>query len=391
MALAPALAAVLIALVALLLLYGVKYFARVISHLIPRNLPVIGSAISDAVEAAAGSAINTLQGWLDAAMRPMVAILTAPIHVFRSLFDAIDANLHALTAKVSYIRTAIIPYWYHRSLAYAAGLVAALRAFAVAEIAAARRELGLAIDRARFYARALFVAALAYVDAQITTLSHVLGYAIDSARLYARRLVAAAVAVAAAELAHAVTMLHASIATVDRYAHAAYADTIGRIAALSVFLQRYADAAAAAAVADATAVLDASITAGMTDVWHGVTAEIADLEGVIAGDFPDILAGLRNIDLSIPRDVATAVTGAAAISIPMLRYLKQCGLNNCRNLGGLGKDLQALFGLVDDVALLGLVVGLVTDPHGTAHEIESVTSGIVESVMHEASNLFGVG
>ena len=124
--------------------------------------------------------------------------------------------------------------------------------------------------------------------------------------------------------------------------------------------------------------------------WVKITDDVAALEGVIATDLPDIAALARAIPRAIPRELADVIAGGLAIDALAIRYLRECGIPNCKNLHGFGKDLQGLFKLAEGAAFLGFLAYIITDPDGATRETEQVAGAILSDTIDGVRHLIGV-
>src|SRR6266702_3467070 len=124
--------------------------------------------------------------------------------------------------------------------------------------------------------------------------------------------------------------------------------------------------------------------------WVKITDEVAALEGVIATDLPDIAALARAIPRAIPRELADVIAGGLAVDALAIRYLRECGIPNCKNLHGFGKDLQGLFKLAEGAAFLGFLAYIITDPDGATRETEQVAGAILTDTIDGVRHLIGV-
>src|SRR6266702_1706265 len=124
--------------------------------------------------------------------------------------------------------------------------------------------------------------------------------------------------------------------------------------------------------------------------WVKITDDVAALEGVIATDLPDIGALARAIPRAIPRELADVIAGGLAVDALAIRYLRECGIPNCKNLHGFGKDLQRLFGLAEGAAFLGFLAYIITDPDGATRETEQVAGAILSDTIDGVRHLIGV-
>lgn len=384
------LGAVGIAVVALLLAVAAIYLARFIAGLIPSDLPVIGSRLHDVIINLTTYAIYGIHALLDSAVQPLMKVLAYPVTALTHLWDVAVASFTDLISVVAYIRHWAIPFAMRAAQAYAARLVAAAKAALTVAIEHTRAMLAAGLAAARSYAAGLVAAAIHQLTLALALAKAALVVAIDHTRALLAASIAATRSYARGLVAVAVTELHAAIGVVDHFARHAYADTLGRLAALGISLEHFATAAAAAATAESTAILNAGIHAGLSDVWPAITSEVDVLAAGIAVDFPDILTGIKAIPRAIPTDAAAAITATAAISIPMLRYLEKCGLRNCRNLGGLGNALHELEALIGGGALLAFVIEAAHNPGGIAGEIHDELEPVVGGLANGFLDLIGL-
>lgn len=150
-------------------------------------------------------------------------------------------------------------------------------------------------------------------------------------------------------------------------------------------------AAAAAHAAERAAILSIEVTAtSATAVVDGlIIDELDDLLGAIATDFPDIRAALGKIDLSKVGELAGVLSITGAISLAMTRYLRECGIPNCRNLGSYGRYLQDLLALVGAGSLFAALAELVQDPEGAARATVDALDDVLDAGVGVVRDLIG--
>lgn len=387
----PALAAIVIALAALLIYVGGPYLARFISQLVPDwHIPSFGS-LRDFVSGAIGDAINVLQDWLDAALKPAAQIISYPFVAVDNLFRAAVGALDDLRKLSSWIVKTMVPAAVANALAHARAYTDALQ-----------HRMGALIERIVAALTADIAAARAYASAIVSDLQHRMGRVITdvanalradiaAVRDYATGLVAQLQRYVDTQLAKLLATLTASIAAVDAFAHAAYNDTIGRITTAVRQLEADITVAAQQAVHDAVTDVETTVAAGISVVWPDV---VAGVEGAIdgaAGGFDWIRDELAKLDLSKVTDLAGLAALSGISAAVLTRYLRECGMPNCRNLSGLGRDLQALLSLVEGVEMFGWIRELISNPEGAAHDLADEMSGLVNGTVSSARTLFGVG
>jgi hypothetical protein len=71
-------------------------------------------------------------------------------------------------------------------------------------------------------------------------------------------------------------------------------------------------------------------------------------------------------------------------------YLRECGVPNCVNLSQLGKDLQALLGLVEDASFLALIVDLIHNPAEGADIVNTVFGPVLNDALSDAKELLSL-
>ena len=388
-ALAP-LAAVVVALLAAILLLAALYLGKYIARVMPTNIPLIGSSIRSFIESASNLAIASIQGLLDNAVEPLVKVITAPVAVIGRLYDILLSTVNRIYSMTKTIVTVTIPRAISVAESYAATAVAAARRDLTDLVRATEAQLARAIDLARAYAAALVATARRDLTDLIRKTEAQLAAAIYAVRRYAEDLFHVAEAAAAAALATAVHTLTGMITELRTF-------TVDAIRTLDdliqgKFAQAEADALAAAHAAELAAVgaIDAAVTTGLAGVWPSLVTDIDTLTGAWEDVFPDILTGVKDLARAIPRDIAGEAVLTGAMAGVLTRYLRDCGLPNCRNLSSLGRDLQALLGLVGDAGFLALVTGLALEPAATAREVDDVFGPVARDTADALTHLVGV-
>ena len=153
---------------------------------------------------------------------------------------------------------------------------------------------------------------------------------------------------------------------------------------------KYADAVALSTATAAVGALTTDVGKVAHAEWVAITDDVKALEGVIASDLPDIGALVRAIPRAVPLDIAGTIGGTLALERVLTRYLIDCGIPNCRNLGGLGRELADLLKLVEGAGFLAFLVAMVTDPDGTSREVNDVVAPIVVDTVNGARHLIGL-
>lgn len=387
---APALIAIAAALLALLILYGIKYLVLAVAHLMPRNIPVIGDFLYRTILAIGAGAMAVIQWIMADVIRPVINWVLAPVFAFLNWMAGVETAVSVFANQIVWLIADGIPQLAHdlrhRISELADALrsrIANLRDWAVAHVAHA-------------VAVALATALAAVHDARVLARDLV-----DGARALAHRLHDTLKAWAVAAIAAAVSDLHAVI-------HQLRLDLVAKIDAVRAIIKTelataegYTDTAvsdAIAAMKHATSVaiagviqtVDVDTVAPLAAAWPGIIDDVTTLEGVIATDLPDIGAAIRAIPRAVPTDLTGALAIVGAISVPMLRYMRDCGIPNCRNLSSLGRELANLLDDLAGGAFLAMLIALAADPAGTARFLHDNVEPIAEDAIGAARNLIGV-
>lgn len=154
---------------------------------------------------------------------------------------------------------------------------------------------------------------------------------------------------------------------------------------LTALITQYAQAAEK----DALSIVDVEATAALTAVWPGLISDVDGIIDAIPGELTDVLDDLRAIPRTVPIGLVDAFAGVGALSVPLLRYLKECGVPMCRDLHGLSDLLGGLASAGTDAALLALIIEAVRDPHAASREIQSVAGPVVRDAQGLFTSLLG--
>ncbi len=362
-----AIGAVIAALLALLILYGIRALAQVVGHLVPDwSFPGLGNIRSHIV-GAAQAALRGTAAWLDAAAGAAAGWVLAPWHVIRVFMDKV-ASLANSTYLMGSRLLHLAQHVYNLARAYAAAQ--ALRVLHFAEHV---------YNVVRAYATAKFAEAVHFAE-------HV--YNVAHAEI-------AAVLSAATHLAQhvynlAIAYAFAKVLTAIHFAEHVYNVAHAEIAQSLAAAKHYAGAIALTTATAVVGIFSTDLGKVAAAEWVKITDDVAALEGVIATDLPDIAALARAIPRAIPRELADVIAGGLAVDALAIRYLRECGIPNCKNLHGFGKDLQGLFKLAEGAAFLGFLAYIITDPDGATRETEQVAGAILSDTIDGVRHLIGV-
>src|SRR6266704_13548 len=362
-----AIGAVIAALLALLILYGIRALAQVVGHLVPDwSFPGLGNIRSHII-GAAQAALRGTAAWLDAAAGAAAGWVLAPWHVIRVFMDKV-ASLANSTYLMGSRLLHLVQHVYNLA-----------RAYAVAKF-----------TEAVHFAEHVYNVVRAYATVRFAEAVHFAEHVYNVVRAYATAKFAEAVHFAE----HVYNVAHAEIAAVlsaaTHLAQHVYNVAHAEIAQSLAAAKHYAGAIALTTATAVVGIFSTDLGKVAAAEWVKITDDVAALEGVIATDLPDIGALARAIPRAIPRDLTDVIASGLAVDARAIRYLRECGIPNCKNLHGFGKDLQRLFGLAEGAAFLGFLAYIITDPDGATRETEQVAGAILSDTIDGVRHLIGV-
>lgn len=377
------------ALVALGLLVGILLLAWLVAKF-GSYLPFIGAWMAQHAEAFLTWSMDQLAGAFNGALWALTNLVSVTVVVVTFPFALISRFTLATANTFWFVRYVVIPNLQNAivSLVYAqaqAGYNYAFMLYGWAityvnkEIQAgfdytltmyyravntANEYLGLSYN----YSLTLYYGAIAYVEGDL----NVLRSAVYSALV--------------AVQGDMVRLEQRTLAALGLVAQGLEADIINAEAKLTTLILQYA----AAAEKDAILAVDLIGATALTDVWPNL---ITDVDGILA-EIPQELIDIRDQIASIPRAIPAglleALTALGALAIPLLRYLKECGVPMCRDLHGLSDLLGGLATVETDAALFGIIALCIRDPHAAAREISDVAGPVAREAESLFKSLIGV-
>lgn len=383
-------AAILAALFALLFLLAWQQWRSVILNSINISLPIVGRVIADAVGYVLDGAYQLIVYWFDSLLHPLAEFILRPIAAVENGFSALySASLNAYIA-VQGIITTRIPAAISSAAGYANQIVSASVNSLDVTISNVRSALNASIVDVRNYATSILSAAVSYTDQVVSASMNALDVTISDVRSVLNA------AIAAEHQFAANIYTTATAFTVTAYDDAtAYARSLAAAGATDLStavdqLESYAQTTATAAVGVLSTDIDQAISAAWGTISTDVDAAVQGTIGIITVGDDDILAALRALAKVNPLDIAGVASLVGITTLTLTRYLRDCGIPNCQNLGQLGKDLQALLGLVEDASFLAFLVELVEHPSGAAGLVESTFGGAIADTVGAFRSLVGV-
>lgn len=385
----PGLAAVAAAILAVIVIFAITVFAKAIAGLIPSDIPIL-STLHRLILVIADVGSAAVQWVMADVVRPFINVITGPIVGFIRLLAALQHFASSMASSWVWLIQTAIPRLITKLEAFARAVAHTAEVYAVSLVHHLATAVLHDIDLAKNYAKAL-----------VHGLAAAVLHDIALARAYALFLTHTLAADVTKDLGiiyhDAVAISRAGDAALGRALHN-LEGTVAGITATSIGLVdagvaraiKVAEGYAADAAANAIHVVDVEAAAALAPAFPGIIDDIDKLIGVIGTDLPDIGAAARAIPRTIPGDLVGALSFAGALSIPMIRFMEQCGVPNCRNLSQYGRELRDLLGALEDGSLIAFLAMLCTDPQGAADVVTNDLAPIIDGAVGAARDLLGV-
>lgn len=381
-----AVADAIVAVVFLLAIVAVAYLIEKFGGYIPLIGGWMAAQAVRFLQLAQSALNNTYQAMLWALQTCVSAIVIGITYPLGKVLDAANATVTA----VYWLRNVAIPRVLYAAYNYASQVAQAAYSYALSLYYQALQYAGQVLTAAYAYALALYNQAIGYASAVLAA-----GYAYALA-LYNQAITYAVAAVGAvnaridaltlftlttfanmqtlfqALLGQAVTGLEADLATLD--------------SKLTALIQQYAQAA----LKDAITAVDLTAAVSLADLWPNLITDVDALLHDIPQELIDIRDRLAALPRAIPGDLADALTALGVLAIPMLRFMRDCGVPMCRDLHGLGDLFNGLNTAVTDAALLGFFALAAHDPHAAAGVIIDVVGPVADGATTLTRDLIGV-
>lgn len=341
-----ALPAVIIAVVALILLYGLALLLRSILQGMSQHIPYVGGALSSAIGSIIDDAISLGAQAARSAVSFIIGIVMAPVYWIEQHITSIIQTFESVINAVAYITGTLIPQTI-------AGLRAEIQA---AESAALNYAHNLAIDLTNLITTdvtqvyhelaAVQASLISYANTLFTDAEHYTQAAITAETAYVNEV--------ASELTHE---LQSGLAATDAYVTSAYNSAI-----------HYTQSAVASAEAAAASEIS-SVTA-----WVGT--EVTALQAYIAAVGASAIA------------FTTEAVGVVEADLGNLK--SDCTDNLCSGLSDLASLFNGLTGDLGLAALFALAARFAADPPAAAAEVESTLGPIARDAAGAVRSLVGV-
>lgn len=377
------------ALVVLGIIAGVLLIAWLISKF-GSYIPLIGPWMAAKAVQFFTSAVDYLQSTLEGSLWALSNVVSIVVITITYPFAKVQEFTLAVANGFWWVKYVWVPYYLglaYQQINVALGLAynysLTLANNLIADILEVRQQALSYTDRAL---------ALAYQYAA-SGLQVAYSYALSlyySATAYAYQLASAALSQAynlylslGVDILNLRTEVYASIATTAFALEGELSTLEHRVIAL---IQQYA----AAAEKDAITAVDLAAAGSLTALWPGLITDVDGILSEIPQELTDIRDELAAIPRALPLGLVDALVGLGAMALPMLRYLKECGVPMCRDLHGLSDLLGALSSATVDAALVGIVIEAAHDPGAAAREINDVAGPVIREAERIFRDLIGV-
>lgn len=341
-----ALPAIIIALVGMILLWGLALLLKSVLQSLANHVPVIGGPLSDAIGAIIDQAITLGTSAARAVIGDAVGFILAPVYWVERHITSVINFFSSLVSSIAYITKTLIPdevsaleadilAAYHNAITYTQSVAHLIYAALAHDVAVLEGQITAAEIAIEHYAQALVAAAEAYTTAAITAET---------------RFVQATAGALETEIAQVAT-------TEARYAQALYTDAI-------TYTQTLVTTAETALATDITHVID----------W--TQTEVTALDAAIAA------MGTRVIALTLD------AVGTVEADLSDLKT--ECTDNLCSGLSDLASLLNALTGDLGLAALFALAAEFAIDPRRAAAEVHGTLGPIATDAAGAVRTLIGL-
>lgn len=387
----PALALLVAALVALALTYGWKTFVNAVASLIPNwHIPLLGNIRGAVVNLANGAFDLALAGF-DATIALLAPLILLPWRFGEQLVGRIVSAVLEGFNTAEWIITSYVPSKVASLTRSIATALTKAENYAAAKVASFTRSLAADLVKAEAYAKALYSTAISSVATVLTKADALAHSLVDHLASVVTSLVTNAVTLTHSLVDHLASVVRADVAALEAKSDAAVA-ALGRAVATDVTqLTQKIGVATATAAAATLGTISTDIEHVLDPTRAALADAIGDVTAVAAGDFADVTSWIRDIPLTRVTDIAGVTAIAVSTAGALSRYLEKCGMPNCRNLSSIGRLLHDLESVVGAGSFLPAILEMVHDPAGAADELAGVFDDLTTDTVSGIRSLLGVG
>lgn len=354
------------------------------------QIPTVGPWIASHLTPAAHAARSYLMGKIDAAITPLAAWMLVHHDRLAQWTFAVTHFANISFGTVGNIVGAQIPAVWKAITALPATITTQVQtawsaALASEMVTVTNDLLGIRTDSRAWVTRAEQLAA-----ADLDRAKAALHSKVNRVQAQAWRDVQAVKAGAASALGDAFGQVERDIAAA--VSTAAAATTALQAHTVSLFGQAEHDIAAAigTAAGDAAGLVDHAAAAAVAGTWTDLVDAAGGVAGEVSGDLADLKGLLGQIAGSVPVDLTGVLAALGVSSVAVLRYVERCGIPTCRNLGDVGRFLEALVGDVEQAGLIAFIILAHTDPKTAAREAYGALHTLIGPVVSVFDDLLKV-
>ena len=336
----------IIAGVALVIVYGLAMLIKAIFGALADNIPLIGGTLHRAIDSIIDDAVNLGYSAAVAVVHAVVPLFMAPVYwIEHHVKDVIDF-FESLGSAIAYITGTLIPQTAKSLLGDINTAYHNAIAFAQSEAAALNTEIGRDVT-----------AIYSTISRVETSLEH-----------YAQSLFAAAEAYTAAAIA-------AETRFIDQVATGLEHEIAAGLAAETKFIQTV-ESTVISYIDHSIAAVDTALVKDITDVTTWVGQEVTALDHAIAAMGTQAIA------------FATAAVGV--VEADLTRLETECTDNLCSGLSDLASLFNDLTGDLGLAALFALAAEFAADPKGAAADVQSTLGPVAEGASTVIRDLIGI-
>lgn len=376
----------ILAVVVLLAIIGIAYLVERFGQYIPLIGGWLAAQAVKFMQAAQSGLAYFYKAELWALNTVVDAVVVGVTYPLGKVLDLANVSVNALY----WLRNVYVPLWTNYAINFANQVATLAYGYAATLYNQAIQFADQVALAAYAYALALYNQAIAYASAVLQA-----GYGFTIAvRNELLSDLGSLEAGIGADLAALGTFVGAEFALAEQYAQGLVQAAVGalesEIATVEARLTALIQAYVAAAEKDVITMVDGAAVIALTDIWPELATDIDAILHDIPQELTDLRDELASIPRVIPAGLLEALAALGALSIPLLRYLRECGIPMCKNLHGLSDLFDDLLSAGTDLALLDLVATAAHSPRQAAALIMDTLAPIAHDAATLTRELIGV-
>jgi hypothetical protein len=384
-------AVVIGALLAVLFMLAWPSWRTVIVNSLSISLPVVGNVISNLVADGLDAVYEVIALVLDAVIFPAVNFVIGPIATIENAFDAIKGTLDTFAGSFVELLAFKLPDDFAAGIAAILGQAQEIINFVQSQGYTSYKDFEDLSDQTAIAIQGAQTDADEYAFGLFSQAEAAAAGAVTDADQIANLATSAASAAVAAGLADVDGLINTAYSQATAYAGQLFTTAERDIAGALSTAEAFASTAVAGVVGLSVTDIENDLTSALAGIYTDVDAAVTGAVGAITTGDEGILAGLKDIPLALPTTIAGLGVLAGATTLTLARYLEECGIPNCQNLGQYGRDLQDLLALVGDASMVGFLVELIHHPDRASQTIDDAFGTVISDTLDTGKTLLGVG